>query len=69
MHKPNDRTGQVLSERSLSRRTKIESKEITMIYGIGAIRNKTKTGVPLSTYTRRDHAGEQINNKTDIEKA
>ena len=66
---PNVRTGQMLSQKSLEGRTKIEAKEIMMIYGVGDPPDKTRTLVPLPTYTRGDHVGEQIDDKTDIEKA
>lgn len=57
---PNIRTGQMLSQQSLYGRTRIEEKEITMVYGVNAPPDRTGTGVPLS------ESDKQV---TDVEKA
>ena len=50
----------MLSEEFLKSRTKIEAKEITMVYGIDKPPEKAKTGVPLAK------ANEAV---TDVQKA
>ena len=50
----------MLSEEFLKNRTKIEAKEITMVYGIDKPPEKAKTGVPLAK------ANEAV---TDVQKA
>ncbi len=57
---PNTRTGQMLSQLSLYGRTRIDEKEITMIYGVNAPPTRTATGVPLTK------ADQKV---TDVQKA
>jgi hypothetical protein len=66
---PNIRTGQMLSQSSLYGQTTIEPELVTMRYGIGAVPTRTSTGAELPRHTRGKHAGEQIDDLTDIEKA
>lgn len=58
--KPNVRTGQMLSEKSLTGRSTIEPKQVTMIYGVDAPPDGTWTGAPLT---------EQDKKITDVKKA
>jgi hypothetical protein len=57
---PNVRTGQMLDKISLFGRTRIEEKEITMVYGINAPPGQTTTGAPLSESDKK---------VTDVQKA
>jgi hypothetical protein len=50
---PNSRTGQVLSKKSLHGRTKIEEKEITLVYGTNRPPDGAAFGNPESNCSRR----------------
>ena len=60
---PNSRTGQMLSQRSMYGRTRIESKEITMIYGIDKPPDRAVFGTPGEDLFKQD---EKV---TDVQKA
>jgi hypothetical protein len=59
----NSRTGQMLSQKSLYGRTKIDSKEVTMIYGIDQPPDRAAFGSPPAALFARDQK------VTDVQKA
>jgi hypothetical protein len=67
-NEPNVRTGQMLSEKSFTGRSTVESREVTMIYETGEAPSATLSAAQ-PVYARGPKKGQPIDTATDLEKA